>query len=220
MFKSQRHAFWQALVVTIAVFAIGIFSGVLLENWRTSKIDTLYQQAEIDLLDVKLQSEIYSSGNFNCEFAKRENIEFANRIYEEAKILDRYETASRLTNALRLQHKKYDILRATLLLNSIKTREKCNASYSNVLYIYKYDEPRMDLKAKQNVFSRLLLELKQEKGDEVLLIPIAGNVGVSSIEMILDRYNVSQEELPVILINEEIKIIDLQTIEELKAYFE
>ena len=190
---------------------------ILLENWRTGKINSFYQQAEIDLLDVKLQSEIYASGNFNCEFAKQENIEFANRIYEEAKILDRYDAASRLTDTLKLQHKKYDILRASLLLNSIKTREKCNASYSNVLYIYKYDEPRIDLKAKQNVFSRLLLELKQEKGDDVLLIPMAGDVGVSSIEMILNKYNVSQEELPVILINEEIKITDLQTIEELRT---
>ena len=31
MFKSQKHAFWQALVATIVVFGIGVFIGVLLD---------------------------------------------------------------------------------------------------------------------------------------------------------------------------------------------
>jgi len=96
MFQSQKHVFWQALLITILIFSIGIVLGIVLENWRTSKISTLAENSQLDFLDIKLQSEIYSSDEFNCQVAVNENFKFAEQIYEEAKILDRYESASRL----------------------------------------------------------------------------------------------------------------------------
>jgi len=220
MFKSQKNVFWEALLVTIFIFGIGIFIGVVLENWRTAKISDLYQQSEIDFLDIKLQNEIYFGGNFNCEFAVNENMKFADRIYEEAKLLEKYENARRLTESLIVQHKKYDILRAMLFLNSVKLREKCGDFYDEIVYFYlpDYDNSRLDIKAKQQAFSRILEEIKQKKGESVLLIPIAANKDVSSINMILDMYNISKNELPIILINEKIKIIDLNDIKDIEQY--
>ncbi len=220
MLKSQKHVFWEAFLITILIFGIGIFFGVLIENWRTKGIDDFFQKSEVDLLDIKLQNEIYSRGDFNCETAVYENLKFADRIYEEAKLLDRYEKASKLTENIQLEHKKYDILRAMLLLNSIKIQEKCNKTYYEVVYFYRFNNPQLELKAKQNVFSKLLTELKDRKGGDILLIPIAADTEASSINMILDRYNISKEELPLILINREIKITEIQNIEELVKYFE
>ncbi len=220
MFQSQKHAFWQALLITVLIFSIGIITGVILENWRTSKINDLYKKSEIDLLDIKLQAEIYSSGNFNCEEAIKENVKFADKIFEEAKILDRYETASRLTESIVFEHKKYDLLRTMLFLNSIEIKEKCNNSYYEVVYFYKYNEPNYDIKAKQNVFSKLLKDLKEIKGGNVLLIPIAGNNDISAVNLLLEEYEVSEEEMPVILINRKTKVKDVLTIEELLKYFE
>lgn len=220
MFHSQKHVFWQALLVTILIFSLGIISGVVLENWRTSKIDFLFQKSEMDLLDIKLQSEIYSRKDFNCETAINENLKFADRIFNEAKLLDRYETATRLTENIIVQHKKYDILRAMLLLNSIKIKERCNASYYEVVYFYNFDEKNLNKKAKQNVFSKLLEEVKNRKGADVLLIPIAGNIEASSIALLMDRYKVSKADLPIILINQNIKITEIENIEELIKYFE
>ncbi|MAG02559.1 hypothetical protein CMI42_04435 [Candidatus Pacearchaeota archaeon] len=219
MFNSQKHVFWQALLVTILIFSIGIISGIIIENWRTNKISDLYQQSELNLLDIKLQSEIYSLGSFNCDEAVRENIEFADKIFEEAKILDRYEKASRLTDSLLVEHKKYDLLRTTLLLNSIKIKETCNNNYYEVVYFYDYNDPSLDIKAKQKVFSRLLNELKSRKGSEILLIPIAGDNEISSINLLLNQFNVKESELPVILIDRKTKVTELQTIEDLLKYF-
>jgi len=217
---NQKHAFWQALIITILIFSTGILTGVLLENSRTAKISDLYDLSEISLLDIRLQTEIYSLGQFNCQQAINENIAFADRIFEEAKILDRYKKASRLTKQIQLEHKKYDMLRTMLLLNSIKIKQKCKNTYYEVVYFYDFNEPSFDTKAKQNVFSKLLAELKQEKGNEILLIPLAADNGISSINLLLEQYQITEDQLPLILINREQKITELQTIEELLTRFE
>ena len=219
MVKTKKHVFWQALIVTTIIFTSGVFLGFVLENLRTSNIDFLAQQSEIDLLDIKIQNDIYSKEIFNCEVAIKENLDFAEKVYEEAKILDRYDKASRLTENLKIQHKKYDLLRVILLLNSIEIKEKCNTSYYDVVYFYDYIESPLDIRAKQSVFSKLLNQLKQDKGVEILLIPMATDNDISSINLIMNNYNISEEEIPVILINEKIKITELQDIEQLKKYF-
>ncbi len=220
MLESQKHVFWQALLVAIFIFGVGIVLGIVLENWRTSKISNLADLSQIDLLDIQLQNEIYSTDDFNCESAVRENINFAERIYEEAKVLDRYEKASRLTRDLKIQHKKYDLLRAMLLINSIKIRETCDDPYQEIVYFYKYNEPDMETKARQNVFSKMLMEVKEEKGAELLLIPIAGDNDLSSVNLILDSYGIALTELPVILINGKKKITEVQSVDEILGYLD
>ncbi len=216
MFKSQKNVFWEALLITILLFSIGVIAGVILENWRTVKIDYLYQQSEIELLDIKTQNEVFSLGNFDCELAINENLAFANRIFEEADLLSRYESAGRLTDNLKLEHKKYDILRVLLWLNSINIKEKCREDYHNVVYMYDYNEPSITIKAKQGVFSRILTELKEKKGSKIMLIPMAGDNNLSSVRILMNLYNVSESELPVILIDEKIKIVELQKIEDIE----
>lgn len=219
MFNSQKNVFWQALLVTILLIGIGIFAGIVLENWRTSQVVSLFQQSEIDLMDIKLQNEILSKGDFNCGSALRENMDFADKIYEEAKLLDRYESSATLTEDIRTQHKKYDLLRGMLLLNSQMIREKCNISYYEIVYFYSYNETAFDTRIKQNVFSRLLSELKQKEGNKILLIPIAGDINANSINLIMENYGVTQKELPVILINKNVKITELENINDLENYF-
>jgi len=215
---SQKSAFWQAFIVTIIIFGIGVFFGVVLENWRTNQISDLYQQSELELLDIKLQSEIYTLGEFDCDQAVQENIKFADKIFQEAKILDKYEGASRLTTNLRIQHKKYDLLRTNLLLNSIKIKEKCTNDYQEVVYFYQYNEPTFETKAKQNVFSKILSELKEQKGYEILLIPIAGDNDISAVNLLTDEYEI--EQLPTIMINREHKITNILTVDQLSTYLQ
>ena len=52
MFKSQKNVFWQALLFTILLIGVGIVFGIILEDTRTANIDKLYQQSEIDLMDL------------------------------------------------------------------------------------------------------------------------------------------------------------------------
>jgi hypothetical protein len=104
-------------------------------------------------------------------------------------------------------------------LNSIIIREKCNSSYSEVVYFYKYNNPSRDIKAKESVFSRLLGELKQKKGNSMLLIPIAADNNLSSVNLLLNKYNVSEKDLPIIIINGKIRISEIENIQDLEKYF-
>ncbi len=219
MVKINYNDFWQAFIISLFIFGLGILIGVLFENWRESEINSLYEQSDAWLVDIKAQTAIYESGNFNCELAMQENFKFADKIYEEGLKLDQYEESRKLTLALKTQHMKYDALRVLLFLNSLEIKEKCNLTYHNVVYFYKYDNPRLDLNAKQRLFSELLGQLKDKQGDKILLIPMAADVDISSVNILLDKYEIDLDSLPVILIDEKIKVNDFKNLEELESYF-
>lgn len=215
-FESQKHVFWQALLLAVFVFAAGILLGFMLENWRTSKINTILAQNELDLLDIRIQSETYLLPKINCNDAINENINFANKLYEEGKILEKYEDSSQLSDAIVIQHKKQDLLRTLFWINAIRIKEQCNASYHNIVYLYNYNATNLELKAKQAVFSRVLSDLKEDMGNEIMLIPISGNTNLASINLMMGIYGINAEELPVILIDEKTKITEVQKAEDIK----
>jgi hypothetical protein len=219
MFQSQKNVFWEALLITILIFALGVVAGFFLENVRNSEIDSIYKASEISLLDARTQSEIYKSDILNCSSAVEENINFANRIYEEAKTLERYQKSTVLTRDILLSHQKYDLLRVILFMNSLEIKKKCNTSYSDVVYFYKSNDKNLDIIAKEGVFSKILSELKEKKGNNILLIPIAVDSNLSSTKLFLDKYNINEKELPVILIDEKIIIKNLESVKELEKYF-
>lgn len=212
---SQKHVFWQALVVTIAMFIIGIMIGIYFESSRTAQINELYLQSEIDLLDTKTLTEIFSIMDLKCEIAVQENINFANKIYEEASLLDRFEDKARVTEQLEATHKRYDVLRVLLWVNSVKLKEKCK-SFHTVVYFYKLKNPQVEQEAEQNIFSQFLLELKDEQKDKIILIPIAADVELDSLNMLKEEYDI--DKLPVVLIDEKTKIDKIEELKEIEKY--
>ena len=56
------------------------------------------------------------------------------------------------------------------------------------------------------------MRLKENRGSDVLLIPIAGDIDFSSINLLIKEYNITQ--LPTILIDDKIKITEIKTAEE------
>ena len=69
-----------------------------------------------------------------------------------------------------------------------------------------------------HVFSKVLLEIKGNYGDEILLVPVGVSDEVSSINLILDKYGVSIEELPAIVINQETKLTDVESIADIEKF--
>lgn len=197
--SNQKSVFWQALILSVLVFSVGVTLGFFLESSRADKIGELYSIAETEFLDVRLQSEIYDNSIINCDTAVEENINFGDRIYQEARTLDKYEEAQRISDSLIQQHKKYDLLRLSFLINSIKIKNYCKAGYDTILYLYKYSQPTIEEKARQRVISQMLSEIKEEKGSELLLIPIAGDLDLGSIEVMKNNYGA--RDLPTIIIN-------------------
>jgi hypothetical protein len=182
MTHSQKYIFLQALIITFVVFNIGIFFGYKLESSRIDKINNWYLESEIELLDQGIQRDMFEFIGFDCDTMIEANIKFADKIFEDALVIEKYEQASRINSEIISQHKKYDLLRTLFWVNSMKIKEKCNSDYHNVVYLYQYDEPSIEQKAKQKFFSNLLFQIKQDKGNQIMLIPIAADNDASSIE--------------------------------------
>ena len=215
---NQKVVFLQALIVTFIFFNLGIFFGYMLESDRINKINDFYSRSEMDLLDQRIQKEAFDIVSLDCNRAIQANIDFADKIFEEALLIQRFESANKLSKDVILQHKRFDMLRTLFWINSIKIKEKCNAKYHNVVYFYKFNEPTIEQKAKQAVFSNLLEELKQEKGSEIMLIPIAADNEIISIDLLVNRYSI--ENLPTILIDEKIKIEEVTSKEDIAKYLD
>jgi len=220
MFNNPKHVFWQAFLAAAVIFAFGIWMGFLLENYRTSKAGIMFAKDEVDLMDVRLQSELYKNHDFeiDCASAVEENIKFGDRIYQEGLDFDKQKKANELTEDIIYQHKKLDLLRVTFWLNSMYIKNKCNSDYHNIVYFYQFRKPDMDKKAEQGVVSDVLNDLKEKYGPDVMLIPLAADNNITSISLLKDYYNITY--LPTVLIDETIKLEGLKTIDEVEAALE
>ena len=218
MLKSRKHVFWEALIIAIFILGIGIMFGISVEGERTQEISELYLKAEINLLDVEIQTQLLEFENLNCEEIIKKNIEFADRVYYDALTLEQYEDVNSLTDSLASQHKRYDLLRTILWLNSIKIKEKCGEdSFHTVVYLYEYKTQDLEQEGKQIVFSNFLSDLKDEEKEAIILIPIARNLNISSLELLTKHYGINETS---IIVDEDLIIYELADLNNIKEYID
>lgn len=209
MLKSKKHVFWEAFLITIVVFLAGLFLGMFLEATNSAKISNLYLQSEISLSDASTTVKLAEDTSLDCETIKKQNILIANRIYEEAKLLEQYEDSGKLTDTMKLLHKKYDLLRALLWISNEKALERCD-NYDLVVYLYEYNSENTETKARQNVWSKILLNVREQAYD-FMLLPIAANQNLTSLEFLKEKYEV--KKLPALVINNEHVLYELEDVD-------
>jgi hypothetical protein len=199
---NSKHAFWIALVFTLIVFAMGLIFGYFFEGLMTGKTQENLIRSEISLLDDQIRNDALTSFDIDCNASMRSLFDFADSIYEEASQLEVITEKTKFTNEIEILHKRYDLLRMMLWAESASLKKKCGSDFHIVVYFFHYDPNNNDpeLTAKQITYSRVLRDIKYENPSEVLLIPIAGNLDLKSINLVLERYNIT--ELPSVLIDE------------------
>ena len=217
MAENQKWVFLKALLVTLIIFNIGVYMGYMLEASRADKINQLYLESELLLLDQDIQREAFDIADLNCDKSVKANVDFANKIYEEALgTIQGYEQANKINDAIIFQHKRFDLLRALFWMNSIKIKERCNSNYHNIVYFYDYLDPSAEQNGKQKFISNLLEQVKNKQGDNVMLIPIAGDNDLPSINLLIEKYGIT--EFPTILIDENTKVTEVKDIEDILKY--
>lgn len=212
--KHQNNLFWEALVISLFIFGCGLILGIYIENGRASSIEKAYSNAEISLLDIQTQTALFDTG-IDCNIAIRKNIEFGDTIYQEALKMEQYEASKQLTDSLIVQQKKFSTLRVLFFVNSMKIREKCGEKFDIVTYFYQYDPKTIEQKTIQTVFSNRLFELKQKYGNDVILIPIATNLNISSAEILKENYLISNS---AILINNNTVLRSIDDVSKIENY--
>lgn len=211
--KMKYPVFLQALALTIVVMLVGVYLGTVLEGNRMVKVNDYFVESEVMLLDIMAYENMIDSLGVSCSELKQANIDLLNKVYDQAVLLDEYETSGKVTDTIKTLHRKYDSLRSYLWINSIKLKEKCGDDFNTVVYFYNYDEPELTKRAEQNVLSKVLYEVKKEKGDSVVLLPIAVDTDLKSLKVLLKEYGV--DSYPSVLVNEEIVFNGLVTKEEI-----
>lgn len=210
MLKSKKNVFWEALLVTVVIFLGGLFLGMLIEAANSTKISNLYLQSEISLTDAASTANLAEDITLDCKTIKEQNINVANRIYEEAKLLELYEDSGKLTETMQFLHKKYDLLRTLLWTSNEKALERCD-NFNMVVYLYDYGSEDTNIKATQNVWSKILLDIREQSFD-FMLLPIAANQNLTSMEFLKEKYEIKQ--LPALVINNEHTLYELDNARE------
>lgn len=213
---SSKHAFWIALVFTLAVFIFGLVMGFFLETQRAGQVQKNLIASELNMLDEQLRNRVNERFNISCESSVSDTFNFAERIFHEAAKMETYDASSNLDDTLKLLHKRYDLLRLMLWTEAIELKQKCSKEFHIAVYIYAYGIEDISKKSMQSSMERLLIDFKNKYGDEILLIPIAGNLELGAINKVLDYYEISADELPVVVIDEKIVLKGLVTFDELE----
>jgi len=213
MLKSKKHVLWEAFIVTIVIFLAGLFLGMLIETSNSVEISNLFTTSEISLTDAMATSGLTEDLDFDCDIIKQSNIDFANRIYEEAIKLEEYEESGKLTDSMNLLHKKYDLLRTLLWTSNQKSLKRCE-NYNLIIYLYEYNSEDTNKKAIQNVWSKILLDTKKQN-DNILLLPIAADQNLTSLDLLMREYGV--KEFPALVINNKEILYDIQNINQIQT---
>lgn len=214
--NNRKRVFWEALLLTLVIFIFGILIGVAYEASKSSDINDYYTSSEISMMDIFALNSMINLNSEDCKVLTNANLQFADRIYNEAVLLERYESAGKVTKEIEIVHERYDILRTFLWINNIETSQKCKENYSTVVYLYEYNSEDLAQKARQNVWSKILFDLKQKEGSKILLIPIAADSNLTSLDSLTHQFNITK--YPVVVINEKDVIYDLSSVEELVKY--
>ena len=198
--RGTKHVFWQALVFAIIVFGVGVVLGFFLEDSRINSVQEILLNAELNLLDEQLRNEAIDNFDIGCSEAIGSVYKFADRIFEEAVKLEEYDSASKFQDTLKTLHKKYDLLRMMVWTDAVRLKDRCDADFHTVVYIYEYGIDEVNKRAVQISLGKVLIDLKTNHGEKVLLIPIAGNFDLESINLVKDKFGI--EELPVVIVDE------------------
>lgn len=199
--KGRYGIFIESFIIAIIIFLIGFTIGFYFENARLSKVILDYRDNEVDALDLRLQNYYYQiMGREECALAIEQNFIFADKIYLQGLELEKYEEANQISDSLKAEKKRYVLLKTELWLNILLLKEKCNEDFDTIVYFYSSDPSNAAIVSQQKIISNVLKEVKEENGDRVILLPLAGDLDLDIVNLQRNIYGV--EQLPSILINE------------------
>lgn len=216
--ENKKRVFWEALFLTVVVFFFGLLIGIGFESGKVEQIRQYYSYSEVSIMDIFASNNLIDLEKGSCDELVDANFIFADRIYGEAVLMEKYENSGKITAGLILEHKKYDLLRTLLWINEMKTVEKCGRNFHTVVYLYEYQPEDLAQKATQSVWSKILVDLKSEYGGDILLIPVAIDSDLVSLNSVIKKFNITS--YPVLIIDDSEIVDELSTVEDLRKYFE
>src|SRR3989338_5217056 len=132
MMENKKHVFWQAFFLTTLFFLIGFVFGIYLEQMRSDDLSATFYQSETSLYDSLALGRLIGDNSTSCAELRKTNIDFADKIYNEARELEKYDEKNKLTDSIKSVHRKYDLLGTLLWMNVIELKKRCGI----ILFLY------------------------------------------------------------------------------------
>ncbi len=215
--NNRFRVFVESFFVALIILLVGFFIGFIVESARTSSIMDSYRQNEVDQLNLKLLNYYYQiMDRQTCNLSIQQNLIFADQVYGVGLKLEKYEGSRQLSESLTLEKKRYVLLKTELWLNTLLLKEKCGDYFDTIVYFYSNEPANNVLIAEQEIISNVLRDVKEKRGNTVILLPIAGDLDLDIVSLQRKIYNVT--ELPSILINEKIILTGFNSPEEIEKY--
>jgi hypothetical protein len=82
--------------------------------------------------------------------------------------------------------------------------------------LYEYQTKDINKKAKQNVWSKVLIDLKEKRGESILLLPIAVDTNITSLDILLEHYDI--RDFPAVFIGENVTLTEIQSVEGVERF--
>ena len=216
MVKYSYDAFWKAFIFSTIIFIFGLNMGSFIENSTLDKLEKNVINSEVELYDSNIRSNVLEYYNISCEKAIENTFEIADKIYEEVKMLEELDKSSTIVEGFDEVHKRYDLLRTQLWLDATNLKTNCQDNFNLIVYIYEYNSKKPQVISIQNLYEELTSEIKSNYESEVLLIPIANNMELNSLELLLENYDIVNQTS--IIINNKYVIKGVTNYQEIASY--
>ncbi len=204
----KYRVFFEAFIVALFIFGAGFFFGLILESSHNERIIRAYIDSETNLLDAQILGSLLVNSS-DCDLAISKSIEFGDRLYADSVSLDKYSESNELSDFVNSEHKKYDLLRTLFWINTVKITENCGRNVHTLVYLYDYKDHSISSISDQKIFSLYLSSFKERYGNKVILIPIAKDMDIISLDLLLEKYN---PEGTMVIMNEEHVIRDASSL--------
>jgi len=216
MVKYSYDAFWKAFIFSTIIFIFGLNMGSFIENSTLDKLEKNVINSEVELYDSNIRSNVLEYYDISCEKSIKNTFEIADKIYEEVKLLEDLDKASTIVEGFEEVHKRYDLLRTQLWLDATNLKTNCQDNFNLIVYIYEYNSKKPQVISIQNLYEELTSEIKSNYESEVLLIPIANNMELNSLELLLENYDIVNQTS--IIINNKYVIKGVTNYQEIASY--
>lgn len=202
-------------IITVFIFLIGLMIGILIDNSRVSRAREDISESEIRWNDALLLNQhLQSLGNVSCDLALEENLKYNDAIYTYGKRIEKSIEATTFTPELEQEWTRYNLLQVQFWFNSIELKERCGFDYHNVVYISREKNATNGEKIDNDLQSSVLLNLKEECGNKIMLIPLTADVNLIVTDSVIKQFDIIQ--YPSVIIDEKYVFQGLTSIEDLE----
>lgn len=208
------NIYTKALIPTLLVFLIGIMAGIWIDNFRLASARKSISESEISWNDAQLFNAYFRSlGTESCDTALDINLQYNENIYSRGTEIEKTIKSSVFTPEVEQEWKRYNLLQLQFWLNSVELKEKCNFDYHTIVHL---DElhPNISSQVDSKLQSQILVDLKEKCGNKIMLIPLDVDLGLISINSIVNQFSI--QELPAIVIDENIVLQGITSVKELQ----